>query len=111
VEEGLRIHAEEGADLILFLLPLKERAGIEVLRQIRGQDPRAIDVVCSKDGEIMGAPAALEAGAFDYISNSLADPERLLTMVSLWASPSIGHPNKPAIVSWTIALIFTLSVS
>ncbi len=81
--EGLRIHRQEGADLVLVLLPLDDASGAEVIGKLLAQDPRAVVVVCGQDDGIKGAPGAIEAGAFEYLPDPINDHEGLIGVVGL----------------------------
>jgi two-component system response regulator AtoC len=82
-KDGLAMHLEGGADLVLVVLPLPDGLGRDLLVRLRAQDPRGIVVVCGRDDQIQGAPDALEAGAFDYLSSPSDDPDRLLTVMGV----------------------------
>lgn len=82
-DEGLRIHREDGADIVLVLLPLKDRSGAHLLTKLKTQDPRAIIVVCGKDEEVKGAPEALELGAFEYLPDPFQDINELLSIIGV----------------------------
>ena len=81
--EGLKLHREQGADVVLVMLPLKDNSGEEVLVRLKAQNPRGIIVVCGKDEKIDGASRALELGAFEYLQDPLRDVNELLSVVSI----------------------------
>lgn len=81
--EGLRIHRDEGADVIVLLLPCADLAGAEAIIRLKAQDPRAVILVTGRDDSIEGAPDALELGATDYLPAQHPDPNALLTLVDV----------------------------
>jgi DNA-binding NtrC family response regulator len=80
---GLRLHREEGSDLVLLLLPLPDAGGRACIGRLLRQDPRAIVIVSGRDDEIRGAPEALEHGAFDYLSHAHEAGDQLLAVIGV----------------------------
>jgi two-component system response regulator AtoC len=81
--DGLRIHREDGADIVLVILPLEGSPGAHLITKLKTQDPRAIVVVCGKDEEVKGALEALELGAFEYLRDPFQDINELLSIVGV----------------------------
>jgi two-component system, NtrC family, response regulator AtoC len=81
--EGLRTHREDGADIILVILPLPNSSGAQLIARLKTQDPRSIIVVCGKDEEVKGAIEALELGAFEYLSDPFQDINELLSIIGV----------------------------
>ncbi len=81
--EALWFHKEEGADLVIILLPVQDCTAPDLVRRLKAQDPRVIFVICGRDEQTAGAPDALDLGAFDYVSNPLNDLPRLLSIVGV----------------------------
>ena len=79
-EEGLRLLKEEQIDLVLLDLMLPGMSGLEVLRQIRSEDPDLVVVVITAFSSIEGAIEAMREGAFHYISKPFKNEEVLLTV-------------------------------
>ena len=79
-EEGLRLLKEEQIDLVLLDLMLPGMSGLEVLRQIRIEDPDLVVVVITAFSSIEGAIEAMREGAFHYISKPFKNEEVLLTV-------------------------------
>jgi len=83
LDEGARIQRDQGADLIVVLLPLRDVTGDVVLARLLAQDPRAIIIVCGRDAVIEGAPEALELGAYEYLADTTRRPDALLSAISV----------------------------
>lgn len=66
-DRALVLHREDGASVVVVLLPLATLSGADVLRRLRAQDPRGLTLVAGRDASLRGAPDALDAGAFDYL--------------------------------------------
>ncbi len=81
--EGLKIHREEGAELVIVQLPVPDMAGNLLLRQLRGQDPRITMVAAGKDSTVQGAPDALQLGAVEYMPEPARDPHELLSIIGV----------------------------
>jgi two-component system, NtrC family, response regulator AtoC len=81
--EGLRIHREEGAELVIVHLPVGDMAGAQLMRQLRGQDPRITMVAAGKDPTVQGAPDALQLGAVEYMPEPARDPHELLSIIGV----------------------------
>ncbi|MEM8995968.1 MAG: response regulator, partial [Acidobacteriota bacterium] len=77
-EEGLRLLQEAKVDLVLLDLMLPGMSGLEVLRQIRSQDPDLVVVVITAYSSIEGAIEAMREGAFHYIPKPFKNEEVLL---------------------------------
>lgn len=69
--EALRIVEEDRPDIILLDIKMKERDGIEVLKEIRNinRDAKIVMVTCVEDAEAM--KAAKNLGAAAYITKPL----------------------------------------
>jgi DNA-binding NtrC family response regulator len=79
-EEGLRVLAEDGADLVLLDLNLPGMNGLEMLREIKAADPDRQVVMISGQGTVAVAVEATRAGAFDFLEKPLTK-ERVLVAV------------------------------
>ncbi|MEO1087095.1 MAG: sigma-54 dependent transcriptional regulator, partial [Acidobacteriota bacterium] len=79
-EEGLRLLQQAKVDLVLLDLMLPGMSGLEVLRQIRSQDPDLVVVVITAYSSIEGAIEAMREGAFHYIPKPFKNEEVLLTI-------------------------------
>jgi two-component system response regulator AtoC len=66
-EEALDIYAQEKPDLALVDVVLPGVDGIEVLRQIRKQNPAAIVLMMSAYHQVERAVEAMKLGAYDYL--------------------------------------------
>jgi two-component system response regulator AtoC len=77
-EEALKIFAEEKPDLVLLDVVLPGIDGIEVLRQMKKQNPSAIVVMMSAYHMVDRAVEAMKLGAYDY----LIKPFHLADMVN-----------------------------
>ncbi len=75
IEAARRIHH----DLVLLDLRLPDIPGIEVMRQLKRDDPDIEVIVETGYGSLETAVQALEMGAFSYI-NKPVDPAQLMTM-------------------------------
>jgi two-component system response regulator AtoC len=66
-EEALEVYAQEKPDLALVDVVLPGIDGIEVLRQIRKQNPAAIVLMMSAYHQVERAVEAMKLGAYDYL--------------------------------------------
>ena len=66
-EEALEVYAQEKPDLALVDVVLPGIDGIEVLRQIRKQNPAAIVLMMSAYHQVERAVEAMKLGAYDYM--------------------------------------------
>ena len=66
-EEALEVYAKEKPDLALVDVVLPGIDGIEVLRQIRKQNPAAIVLMMSAYHQVERAVEAMKLGAYDYL--------------------------------------------
>ncbi len=79
-EDGIETLAREEVDLVLLDLMLPGMPGLEVLKQIRGEDPDQVVVVITAFSSIEGAIEAMREGAFHYIPKPFKNEEVLLTV-------------------------------
>ncbi|MEM9554155.1 MAG: sigma-54 dependent transcriptional regulator [Acidobacteriota bacterium] len=79
-EEALRILGTQSVDLVLLDLMLPGMSGMDVLRQIRRDDPDLVVVVITAYSSIEGAIEAMRVGAFHYIPKPFKNEEVLLTI-------------------------------
>ena len=66
-EEAVEVYAKEKPDLALLDVVLPGIDGIEVLRQIRKQNPAAIVLMMSAYHQVERAVEAMKLGAYDYL--------------------------------------------
>jgi two-component system response regulator PilR (NtrC family) len=79
-EEALTLLEREEVDLVLLDLMLPGLSGMEVLRQLREQDPDLVVVVITAFSSIEGAIDAMKQGAFHYIPKPFKNEEVRLTI-------------------------------
>ena len=78
--DALALFESEPYDLILLDLMLPDRPGLELMRDIRRQDPDAVVVIVTAYSSIEGAIEAMRDGAFHYIPKPFQNQEVLLTV-------------------------------
>jgi len=76
-QSGLLRLAEQPYDLLLLDVSLPDRNGIELLKDIRRQDPHLPIVLITAYGSIEMARAAFKSGAMDYITKPWSNDELL----------------------------------
>jgi two-component system response regulator AtoC len=82
-KEGLQIHRDEGAELVIVQLPVPDIDGATLLKQMRGQDPRVTLIAAGRDATVQGAPDALQLGAVEYMPEPARDPHELLSIIGV----------------------------
>ena len=70
-EEGLKLIAEGGIDLVITDLRMDGISGSEVVKHITSEHPGVPIIVLTGHGSIDDATAALKAGAFDFLTKPL----------------------------------------
>lgn len=70
-EEGLRLIAEGGIDLVITDLRMDGISGSEVVKHVTSEHPGVPIIVLTGHGSIDDATAALKAGAFDFLTKPL----------------------------------------
>src|SRR5438552_151070 len=78
--EALALFEAEPYDVILLDLMLPDRSGLDLLRDVRRQDPDAVVVIVTAYSSIEGAIQAMREGAFHYIPKPFQNQEVLLTV-------------------------------
>ncbi|HZA13155.1 MAG TPA: response regulator, partial [Myxococcaceae bacterium] len=66
-QEGLAAYKKAPFDVVLTDLRMEPVDGLEVVRQLRAQDPEAVVVVVTAFGTIETAVNAMQLGAVDFI--------------------------------------------
>jgi DNA-binding NtrC family response regulator len=72
---GLSIVKERGFDLVIVDLVMRGLDGIEVLRNVKADDPDAVVIVITAHGTIESAVQAMKLGAFDFLSKPFTPDE------------------------------------
>ena len=70
-EEGLKLIAEGGIDLVITDLRMDGISGSEVVKRVTTEHPGVPIIVLTGHGSIDDATAALKAGAFDFLTKPL----------------------------------------
>jgi two-component system nitrogen regulation response regulator NtrX len=65
--QALKAYADRIADLVLLDIKMAPMDGLEVLEQLRSEDPDATVVMISGHGNVETAVEALKRGAFDFL--------------------------------------------
>ncbi|HEY3171093.1 MAG TPA: sigma-54 dependent transcriptional regulator, partial [Thermoanaerobaculia bacterium] len=78
--EALTLFEGEPYDVVLLDLMLPDRSGLDLLRDIRRQDPDAVVVIVTAYSSIESAIQAMRQGAFHYIPKPFQNQEVLLTV-------------------------------
>lgn len=86
-EEGLKELSRSSVDLVLLDLRLPKLGGLEVLAQMRKQDPDIPVVMLTAHGDIQSAVEAMKLGAADYMLKGF-DLDELLLVVQRALSAS-----------------------
>ncbi len=66
--DGLDAYKKASFDLVITDLKMEKMDGIEVVRQLRALDPQAVLMVVTAFGTIETAVAAMQLGAYDFIT-------------------------------------------
>jgi len=70
-QDGLRLHREGSASLVLVGLPLADTQADELLAALRQHDPATTIVVCGEDAQVATARRAIELGADEYVAEPI----------------------------------------
>jgi DNA-binding NtrC family response regulator len=81
-EAAIAIVEKEGPDLVLLDIHLPDGSGIDVLKAIKGTNPRIIVVMMTAYGVLEDAVAALRLGAYDFVSKPLNFEELRATIAN-----------------------------
>jgi DNA-binding NtrC family response regulator len=76
--EGLRLHDEASADLVLVGLPLPDMRAASLVASLHRQDPHARVIVVGIDADVTSQLAALELGASEYVLDPIDGRRDLL---------------------------------
>ncbi|HUL35298.1 MAG TPA: sigma-54 dependent transcriptional regulator [Candidatus Eisenbacteria bacterium] len=90
---GLSRLCEQPFDLLLLDVSLPDRNGIEMLKEIRRQDPYIPIVLITAYGSIEMARAAFKSGAMDYITKPWSNDELLAQVAQAVESHRLREEN------------------
>ena len=79
--QGLQMIAEQNPDVVLLDLGLPDSEGLDLLRQIRREQPTLPVIVVTANDSLNNAIASIKEGAFHFISKPYV-PEELLSLVA-----------------------------
>src|SRR5260370_31046083 len=99
-QSGLLRLGEQPYDLLLLDVSLPDRNGIELLKDIRRQDPHLPIVLITAYGSIEMARAAFKSGAMDYITKPWSNDELLAQVAQAVEAHRLREENvqlKPAL--------------
>jgi two-component system response regulator HydG len=85
--EALQRLASEDFDVVLTDLGMSEMGGIEVCEQIAKMKPGLPVIVVTADASLEAAIAAMRAGAYDFVTKPISDPE----LVRLAVARAVEH--------------------
>src|ERR1700676_4191023 len=92
-QSGLLSLGEKPYDLLLLDVSLPDRNGIELLKDIRRQDPHLPIVLITAYGSIEMARAAFKSGAMDYITKPWSNDELLAQVAQAVESHRLREEN------------------
>src|SRR6201993_3031236 len=92
-QSGLLRLGEQPYDLLLLDVSLPDRNGIELLKDIRRQDPHLPIVLITAYGSIEMARAAFKSGALDYITKPWSNDELLAQVAQAVESHRLREEN------------------
>src|SRR5713101_6409160 len=92
-QSGLLRLGEQPYDLLLLDVSLPDRNGIELLKDIRRQDPHLPIVLITAYGSIEMARAAFKSGAMDYITKPWSNDELLAQVAQAVQSHRLREEN------------------
>lgn len=75
VARALQVVARTPVDLVILDVTLRDGSGTEVLRRLRSIDPGIPVIVVTSHGSAVGVRAAMELGAFDYLTKPVGNEE------------------------------------
>ena len=82
-EEGLKMGADEGYDLILMDLMLPKKDGLEIIQDLRRQDVRTPVLCLTAKDKVDDIVSGLDSGSDDYLTKPFAFAELLARVRAL----------------------------
>src|SRR5499433_4282687 len=92
-QSGMSRLGEQPYDLLLHDVSLPDRNGIDLLKDIRRQDPHLPIVLITAYGSIEMARAAFKSGAMDYITKPWSNDELLAQVAQAVESRKLREEN------------------
>ncbi len=66
-ERGLRLFKEKSPDLLLLDMKLPDGSGLDILKEVKREDPSIPVIMMTAYGEVETAVEAMKAGAYDFL--------------------------------------------
>ncbi|MBM3292948.1 MAG: sigma-54-dependent Fis family transcriptional regulator [Candidatus Aminicenantes bacterium] len=92
-EEGLQSYGLRRPDLVLLDLLMPGLDGIEVLKVLKRQNPRALVIIITAYASVESAIEAMKIGAYDYVQKPFKHDELLLTIRRALEHKSLQDEN------------------
>ncbi|MFT7521747.1 MAG: two-component system response regulator AtoC [Kiritimatiellia bacterium] len=101
---GLNVARQHGFDLVITDLRMPRMHGMDLLKQLKAEQPEVEVLVLTAHGRVQGAVEAMRLGAFDFIIKPLQSPAALRLLVqralehrSLCDRAQIAAPSGPTL--------------
>jgi len=93
-EEAIKIVREKLPDLIITDLKMPGKNGLELLREIKGENPDGIVVLFTAFATIESAVDAVKSGAFDYLQKPFTADQLKITVERALTQKRLTEENK-----------------
>jgi two-component system response regulator HydG len=90
--KAMQAFEREDLDVALLDVQLPGRSGLELLAHLRRVQPSAEAIMITGNATVEMAVAALHAGAFDFLTKPIENPERLVRRVASAVERARGKP-------------------
>ncbi|HKX83954.1 MAG TPA: sigma-54 dependent transcriptional regulator, partial [Pyrinomonadaceae bacterium] len=96
VAEAKRLFAEEDPRVILLDIDLPDGSGLDVLNEIKEQNPETIVIMITGSVDVPNAVAALRGGAYDFVGKPIKLEELRITLRNALETQSLRREVKQA---------------
>ena len=93
-EEAIKIVREKLPDLIITDLKMPGKSGLELLKEIKGENPDGIVVLFTAFATIESAVDAVKSGAFDYLQKPFTADQLKITVERALTQKRLAEENK-----------------
>jgi DNA-binding NtrC family response regulator len=106
-DDGLRIFLQEKVDLVVSDLMMPVKSGLDLLRELRQMDPKALFIMVTGYPTVDAATSAIKEGAYDFLVKPV-DMNQLTAVMNRALSTIALRSNLSTMRGMNVALLLSI---